>query len=128
MSRFKPQVLLLQRSGNVHSLYSGSIDQPAESDKIAHGSKAQEGDVSLRMRWFRDHIRQGSWLALVAIAINFAVAFGHVHALDGTASERGPAALLASTTSSDGDQTQNHPADRTDYLCPICMAAAAMGT
>jgi len=80
------------------------------------------------MRWFRDHIRQGSWLALVAIVINFAVAFGHVHALDGTASERGLTALVASTTSSDGDQTQNHPADRADYLCPICMAAAALGT
>lgn len=80
------------------------------------------------MRWFRDHIRQSSWLALVAIAINFAVAFGHVHAIDGTASGRGPAALVAATTSSDGDQTQNHPADRADYLCPICMAAAAIGT
>ena len=80
------------------------------------------------MRWFRDHIRQSSWLALVAIAINFAVAFGHVHAIDGTASGRGPAALVAATTSSDGDQTQNHPADRADYLCPICMAAAAIGS
>jgi hypothetical protein len=77
------------------------------------------------MRWFRDHIRQGSWLALVAIAINFAVAFGHVHAIDGTRSERGPTALVAS---SDRDQTQNHPADRADYLCPICLAAAAIGT
>jgi hypothetical protein len=79
------------------------------------------------MRWFRDHIRQGSWLALVAIAINFAVAFGHVHAIDGTRSERGLAALVAAAPSSDRDQTQNHPADRADYLCPICLAAAAIG-
>jgi len=79
------------------------------------------------MRWFRDHIRQGSWLALVAIAINFAVAFGHVHALAGL--ERGPAALTAASSAPDSDRTQNHPADnRADDLCPICMAAAALGT
>jgi Protein of unknown function (DUF2946) len=78
------------------------------------------------MRWFRDHVRHGSWLALVALAINFAVAFGHVHALDGSVSERGPTAITAAAS---GDQPQHHPADgEADYLCPICMAAAAMGT
>jgi hypothetical protein len=78
------------------------------------------------MRWFRDHVRHGSWLALVALAINLAVAFGHVHALDGAVSERGPTAITAAAS---GDRSQNHPADgQADYLCPICMAAAAMGT
>ena len=77
------------------------------------------------MRWLRDHIRQGSWLALVALAINFAIAFGHIHASDGTGSER--AGLLIAAV--DGDRSQNHPTDnRSDDLCPICMAAAAMGT
>jgi hypothetical protein len=81
------------------------------------------------MRWFRDHIRHGSWLALVAIAINFAVAFGHVHALDRGDSDRGPAALTAASTAPDSDRTQNHPADnRADDLCAICIAAAALGT
>jgi hypothetical protein len=78
------------------------------------------------MRWFRDHVRHGSWLALVALAINFAVAFGHVHALGGSVSERGPTAI---TAAAHGDRSQHHPADgQADYLCPICMAAAAMGT
>ena len=78
------------------------------------------------MRWFRDHIRQGSWLALVAVAINFALAFGHVHASDG--SERA-GSLVASIAAVHGDRTQHPPADnQADYLCPICMAAAAMGT
>jgi hypothetical protein len=77
------------------------------------------------MRWLRDHIRQGSWFALVALAINFAMAFGHIHASDGTGSE--PAGLLIATV--DGDRSQNHPTDnRSDDLCPICMAAAAVGT
>jgi hypothetical protein len=78
------------------------------------------------MRWFRDHVRLGSWLALVAIAINFGMAFGHVHALNGTSSQRGLAALVAATTSGGSDQGRNHPTDRADYLCPICMAAAAV--
>jgi len=78
------------------------------------------------MRWFRDHVRQGSWLALVALAINCALAFGHVHAIGGPGSGRGQAVLAAPSTSDDG--TQNHPADgRADYLCPICIATAAMG-
>jgi hypothetical protein len=77
------------------------------------------------MRWFRDHVRHGSWLALVALAINLAVAFGHVHALDGSVSERGPTAI---TAAANGDRSQHHPADgQADYLCPICMAAATMG-
>jgi len=80
------------------------------------------------MRWFRDHVRQGSWLALVALAINCALAFGHVHAIGGPGSGRSQAVLAAPSTSDDGDRTQNHPADgRADYLCPICIATAAMG-
>jgi hypothetical protein len=80
------------------------------------------------MRWFRDHIRHGSWLALIAIAINFAVAFGHVHGFDGAGSELGLTSRIATVAGVDGDRTQKHPADQADYLCPICMAAAAMGT
>jgi hypothetical protein len=82
------------------------------------------------MRWFRDHVRRGSWLALLALAMNFAVAFGHVHAPGGSGSERGSVAVAATTTASaDRDQSQHHPADgQADYLCPICMAAAAIGS
>jgi len=79
------------------------------------------------MRWFRDHIRHGSWLALLALAINFALAFGHVHASDGAGSERA-GSLVAAIAAPDGDRTQDHPADhQADYLCPICTAAAAIG-
>jgi Protein of unknown function (DUF2946) len=77
------------------------------------------------MRWFRDHIRQGSWLALVALTVNLALAFGHVHALDGTSSRHGT--IVAAIAATDDGQTQKHPADgQADYLCPICMAAAAI--
>jgi hypothetical protein len=80
------------------------------------------------MRWVRDHVRQGSWLALLALAINCVLAFGHVHAIGGPGSGRIQAVLAAPSTSDDGDRTRNHPADgQADYLCPICIATAAIG-
>jgi hypothetical protein len=81
------------------------------------------------MRWFRDTIRQGTWLALVALAINLGLSFGHVHAIDGSVSGRGIAAMAASVAAADGSQNQGHPSDgHADYLCPICMAASTMAT
>ncbi len=79
------------------------------------------------MLWFRKHLTQGSWLALVALAINFALTFGHVHAPNGTGSER-HVVLVAASAETDSGQSQNNPADHADYLCPICMAAAAIGS
>jgi hypothetical protein len=79
------------------------------------------------MRWFRDTRRQGSWLALIALAINLAVSFGHIHTIDGNVSGRGIAALAASIASPGEGQKQSHPDhDHADYLCPICMASTAM--
>ena len=79
------------------------------------------------MRWFRDTIRHGSWLALIALALNLGLSFGHFHAIDSKASGRGIAAVAASITSPDDGQRQGNPVDsHADYLCPICMAAAAM--
>jgi hypothetical protein len=81
------------------------------------------------MRWFRDTLRQGSWLALIALAINLGLSFGHVHAIDGKISGRGIAAMAASIASTDDGERQGHPGDgHADYLCPICMAATAMAS
>ena len=81
------------------------------------------------MRWFRDTLRQGSWLALIALAINLGLSFGHIHAIGGKVSGRGIAALAASVFSPDDGLKQGQPGDgHTDYLCPICMAATAMAT
>jgi hypothetical protein len=77
------------------------------------------------MRWFRDKIRQGSWLALIALAINLGLSFGHVHAIDGKVSGNGLAALAASVSPSDDGQ-RHHGDGHADYLCPICMAATAV--
>jgi len=81
------------------------------------------------MRWFRDNIRQGSWLALIALAINLALSFGHVHAIDGKSLGYRSGVLLAAIPSADTDQKPPHRDDGgVDYLCPICMASAAMAS
>jgi hypothetical protein len=79
------------------------------------------------MRWFRDTIRQSTWLALIALAIDLALSFGHFHAIDNKASGLGIAAMAASITSPDDSRNKRHPNDgHADYLCPICMVATAM--
>jgi len=79
------------------------------------------------MRWFRDTISQSTWLALIALAINLGLSFGHFHAIDQKGSGRGIAAVAASIASLDDGQNKGHPNDgHADYLCPICMAATAM--
>lgn len=86
------------------------------------------------MRWIRDHVRQGSWLALLALVINLGLSFGHIHAIAGKGSERGFAPLIAAVTAPDGGQIQSpgqnqghHDDGSADLLCPICMAAGAIG-
>jgi Protein of unknown function (DUF2946) len=76
------------------------------------------------MRWFRDNVRHGSWLALVALAINFALSFGHVH-VAGQVSER--SAIVAAPGLSDNGKAPGHSDDpQADYLCPICIASSAI--
>jgi Protein of unknown function (DUF2946) len=75
------------------------------------------------MHWFRDHIRRGSWFALLALAINLGLSFGHVHAVD----NRFAAEIAALTAPDDGRTQGHHDGDQTDLLCPICMAASAVG-
>jgi Protein of unknown function (DUF2946) len=80
------------------------------------------------MRWFRDNIGQGAWLALLALVINLGLSFGHVHAIEAKRSGDGLIAQIAAAISHH-KQTPGHPNDgQPDYLCPICTAAAAMAS
>lgn len=77
------------------------------------------------MRWFRHNIRHGSWLALIALAINLALSFGHVHVGEGQHS--GPGHVQAAAIPPHDGHTQGHHGQgEADDLCPICMAAAAI--
>jgi hypothetical protein len=78
------------------------------------------------MRWFRDNVRHGSWLALLALVVNLGLSFGHFHATDGKFVENGLISLVAAM-SSNHDRTQGQPSDTgADDLCPICTAVLAM--
>jgi hypothetical protein len=77
------------------------------------------------MRWFRGSARLNSWFALFALAMNFALSFGHVHVPGGHASELG--SIVEALTLSDHRKAQGHSNDsHADYLCPICVATAAL--
>ncbi|WP_407178106.1 DUF2946 family protein [Bradyrhizobium sp. STM 3562] len=75
------------------------------------------------MRWVRDNVRHGSWLALVALAINFALSFGHIHAIAGRGS---PGVVVAALASPDQSKKGHSDEGQADYLCPICIATSAI--
>ena len=80
------------------------------------------------MRWFRDNIGQGSWLALLALVINLGLSFGHVHAIEakGKCSEHGLVSLIAAK--SQHGKTQHQSDEGQADMCPICTAASAMAS
>jgi hypothetical protein len=79
------------------------------------------------MRWFRDNLRQGSWLALLALVVNLSLSFGHVHAADGKVVSAGLLAEIAAVAGQDDGSRPSHPVDgHADLLCPICAASSAI--
>jgi Protein of unknown function (DUF2946) len=91
------------------------------------------------MNWFRKHIKTGSRLALFTLAIQFALSFGHFHALAAPVIRSGltqvdlarAKGLAADTTSETAQQQQpanqdndQQPADG----CAICAVMSLAGT
>jgi hypothetical protein len=79
------------------------------------------------MRWFRANRTFGSRLALFALAVQFVLAFGHIHRDDIYGPAR-PAAVTAAAVP-DGSQPlpANHPAKHGDDYCAICAAVSLLG-
>ncbi len=71
------------------------------------------------MRWFRSNIRHGARLALLALGIQLALTFGHVHLDGGFLGKTTPEAvtLHAGLPSPDSSQKTHGSAD---FDCPIC--------
>jgi hypothetical protein len=118
---------------------SAIVDRIARSDKVdrcAHDVRGLIGWTTLHC--FRNNLRQGSWLALLALTINLALSFGHVHAIGGKAigdkaaasdqiAQAAPGLSKAGAPAqgqNKGQDNDGHP----DDLCPICMAAHAIGS
>jgi hypothetical protein len=85
------------------------------------------------VKWFRNNVRTGSRLALFALAIQFALSFGHFH---GEVARAAPAAIEARLADADlaiaatvatpqapseaAQQPSNHDTDRQTSDCAIC--------
>src|SRR5712672_2408308 len=86
------------------------------------------------MKWFRSNIKHGSRLALFALAIQFALSFGHFH---GGVAQAAPAVQsgsanglsLPDTVSEDAQQqpASNHDKQEGD-VCAICAVLALANT
>ena len=92
------------------------------------------------MRWVRSNIRPGSWCAVLALAVQFVLSFGHVHRSEiPSVSASSPLSAIsigaASTTGSDASSAPAKPIGLGSDYCAICavmvlansvrMAAAA---
>ena len=68
------------------------------------------------MNWFRKHVKSGSRLALFALAIQFALSFGHFH---GEIARAAPA-IQAGLTDAAVQPPSDHDNDRHSTDCAIC--------
>jgi hypothetical protein len=78
------------------------------------------------MKWFRSQIKHGSRLALLALAIQFVLSFGHFHEI---ATARAAPAVQSSVAAADtADRQQpssNHDSDQhPNDACAICAVIA----
>jgi hypothetical protein len=84
------------------------------------------------MNWFRAKIRQGSLFALLALTINLALSFGHIHLEDFRGGQASIGLLFSALSHHENRQNENRQSDRhdghPDDLCPICMAQATLGS
>lgn len=83
------------------------------------------------MNWVRSHITHGSRLALLALAIQFVLSFGHVHGISGAAATAPVLALQDSALkdSATGPAQPQAPAHHdADDFCAICAVMAMAAT
>jgi len=79
------------------------------------------------MNWFRSNIQHGSRLALLALALQFALSFGHFHGAvqAAPALQSGLSHLL---TTADGPAQQPDTDQQPSDACAICAAIALAST
>jgi hypothetical protein len=79
------------------------------------------------MRWFRANKTYGSRLALLALAVQFVVAFGHIHRDDIYGPARGAAAIAAAVPDGGQPLPGDQPTKHGDDYCAICAAVSLLG-
>ena len=81
----------------------------------------------LVVKWFRNNVKHGSRLALFALAIQFALSFGHFHAIAAPAIgltqadvDHAPIVVAPNASTELAQQPSNHDTDRPVDPCAIC--------
>jgi hypothetical protein len=84
------------------------------------------------MKWFRSNIRTGARLALLALLVQFALSFGHVHGFALKAASATPSALPADHAADGKARPQpapvKHDSDQSTDICAICAVMAMAST
>ncbi|MBU6463614.1 MAG: DUF2946 domain-containing protein [Bradyrhizobium sp.] len=78
------------------------------------------------MKWFRANIKQGSKLALLALALQFVLSFGHFHGVAHAATAiRSGTVLTAQVANPRQQPVSDHDSDRhANDSCAICAVIA----
>ena len=80
------------------------------------------------MRWFRANRTFGGRLALLALAVQFIVAFGHLHRDDIYGFTRAAAAVAAPVPDGGQPLPGDRPVKHGDDYCAICAAVSLLGS
>jgi hypothetical protein len=78
------------------------------------------------MGWMRGSIRVGRWLALLALAFQLTLSFGHIHAEDFARTAAIQTTVDANHGGGNPAQPDHHGLDHDD--CPICATSALLAT
>jgi hypothetical protein len=89
----------------------------------AETSWRSDAKARIGMKWLRSNIRHGSRLALFALAVQFALSFGHFH---GVTAQAAPGMSAAAQPQ---QPTSDHDSDRqSNDGCAICAVMAMAST
>jgi hypothetical protein len=79
------------------------------------------------MRWFRTNRTLCGRLALLALAVQFVVSFGHIHREDIFGSARAAPSVAVPVADASQPSPGNHPAKHSDDYCAICATISLLG-
>jgi hypothetical protein len=79
------------------------------------------------MRWFRRNMRFGSWCALLALAIQLALSFGHLHFASSAAAAALASAAAEPVADAPDDQPTPSKHSRVADYCTICASLHLAG-
>jgi hypothetical protein len=80
------------------------------------------------MNWFRSNIRTGARLALLALLVQLALSFGHIHGFAPQAASATQSVLPVDHAAKPQPAPSKHDSDQTNDICAICAVMAMAST